>query len=58
MNSLMIAYQILLSGNSINNMDIEAFNNELLETVSINISDEIKDINSSETLKDIVSQKL
>ena len=46
------------SGNSINNMDTSAFNNELLETVSIDISDQLKDINSSETLKDIVSKTM
>ena len=46
------------SGNSINNMDTGSFNNELLETVSIDISDQLENINSTESLKDIVSKTM
>ena len=46
------------SGNSINNMDTGSFNNELLETVSIDISDQLENINSVESLKDIVSKTM
>tara|TARA_Y100001935_G_scaffold252588_1_gene256838 strand:+ start:1677 stop:4718 length:3042 start_codon:yes stop_codon:yes gene_type:complete len=46
------------SGNSINNMDTGSFNSELLETVSIDISDQLENINSVESLKDIVSKTM
>jgi len=46
------------SGNSINNMDTGSFNNELLETVSIDISDQLENINSTESLKDTVSKTM
>ena len=45
-------------GNNTNNMDIEGFNSELLESVSINIDDEIKDLSSLESIKDVVSKNM
>tara|TARA_B100000676_G_scaffold145766_1_gene144133 strand:+ start:800 stop:3841 length:3042 start_codon:yes stop_codon:yes gene_type:complete len=45
-------------GNNVSNMDIEAFNNELLESVSININNQINDINSLESIKNIVRQNM
>ena len=45
-------------GSNTNNMDIEGFNSELLESVSININDEIKDLSSLESIKDVVSKNM
>tara|TARA_B000000532_G_scaffold67974_1_gene53834 strand:+ start:9 stop:2774 length:2766 start_codon:yes stop_codon:yes gene_type:complete len=45
-------------GSNTNNMDIEGFNSELLESVSINIDDEIKDLSSLESIKDVVSKNM
>ena len=45
-------------GSNTSNMDIEGFNNELLESVSININDEIKDLSSLESIKDVVSKNM
>ena len=45
-------------GSNINNMDIEGFNSELLDSVSININDEIKDLSSLESIKDVVSKNM
>ena len=45
-------------GNNASNMDIEGFNSELLESVSINIDDEIKDLSSLESIKDVVSKNM
>ena len=39
-------------------MDIEGFNSELLDSVSININDEIKDLSSLESIKDVVSKNM
>ena len=46
------------NGSNTNNMDIEGFNSELLESVSINIDDEIKDLSSLESIKDVVSKNM
>ena len=46
------------NGSNANNMDIEGFNSELLESVSINIDDEIKDLSSLESIKDVVSKNM
>ena len=46
------------NGSNTNNMDIEGFNSELLDSVSININDEIKDLSSLESIKDIVSKNM
>ena len=45
-------------GSNTNNMDIEGFNSELLDSVSININDEIKDLSSLESIKDVVSKNM
>ena len=45
-------------GSNTSNMDIEGFNSELLESVSININDEIKDLSSLESIKDVVSKNM
>tara|TARA_B000000557_G_scaffold131106_1_gene106225 strand:+ start:1321 stop:4362 length:3042 start_codon:yes stop_codon:yes gene_type:complete len=46
------------NGSNTNNMDIEGFNSELLDSVSININDEIKDLSSLESIKDVVSKNM
>ena len=46
------------NGSNTNNMDIEGFNSELLDSVSININDKIKDLSSLESIKDVVSKNM
>ena len=45
-------------GGSTSNIDLDALNNELLESVSLNVNDQIKDITSSESIKNIIRKNM
>ena len=46
------------NSNSVNNWDIEGLGNELLESLSINISNEIQNISDSESMKKLIKENM